>query len=192
MKIILIRHAKVLLDNKQKISASQMKAWVDEYNYAPIDKTKPTQELIALVENADVVLASSLSRASDSLDLIGVVPSEKNSLFDEIDLPSTNGTFIKLYAKTWLILLRLMMLSGFGKQSKVYKESKLRAIRASDYLIDLANVHESVALMGHGGMNWLLGKALLKSGWECVDQSGGNKNWGYKVYDYKDNKNEYS
>ena len=160
-----------------------MKAWVEEYNHAPIDKTKPNQEVIALVKNADVVLASSLSRASDSLDLIDVVPTEKNSLFDEIDLPSTNGTFLKLHTKTWLIILRFLMLSGFGKKSKVYKESKLRAIRASDYLIELAKKHKSIALMGHGGMNWLLGKALVKLGWECVEQGGGSKNWGYKVYD---------
>lgn len=183
MKIILIRHAKVLLDNKEKITASQMQAWVDEYNHAPIDKIKPNKELIALVKNVDVVLASNLTRTSDSLNLIAVVPSEKNSLFDEIDLPSTNGTFIKLHTKTWLIILRFLMLSGFGKKSKVYKDAKLRAIRASDYLVELAKQHKAIALMGHGGMNWLLGKVLVTLGWECVEQGAGSKNWGYKVYE---------
>ncbi len=160
-----------------------MKAWVEEYNHAPIDKTKPNQEVIALVKNADVVLASSLSRASDSLDLIDVVPTEKNSLFDEIDLPSTNGTFLKLHAKTWLRLLRLMMLLRIGKKSQVLVDAKERAKCGAKYLVGVAKENNTVVLMGHGGMNWLLGKALLKSGWECVEQGGGSKNWGYKVYD---------
>jgi len=182
LKIILIRHAKVLLDNTQKISSSQMNTWVEAYNHAPIDTTLPSKEVIHYIKGADVVLASSLSRTFDSLSVIEVEPTEKNSLFDEIDLPQAKGTWLKLSSKTWLLLLRLMMLAGFGKKSKVYTEAKQRAKRASEYLIHLANTHESVALMGHGGMHWLVSKELERRGWECVEQSGGSKNWGFKVY----------
>ncbi|NKQ40085.1 MAG: hypothetical protein HF962_00730 [Sulfurovum sp.] len=185
MKIILTRHAKVLLDNSQKITASQMNAWVVAYNHASIDTAPPSKEVIQYIKGADVVLASSLSRTTDSLEVIGVEPIEKNSLFDEISLAETKGTWLKLSSKTWLIILRLMMLAGFGKKSKVYKEAKLRAQKASAYLIDFANKHESVALMGHGGMHWLVGKELEKLGWECVEQSGGSKNWGYRIYEHR-------
>ena len=183
MKIILIRHAKVLLDNTQKITAFEMNTWVEAYNHAPIDITLPSKEVIRQIKGADVVLASSLSRTADSLAVIGVEPTEKNSLFDEIDLPQAKGTWLKLSSKTWLVLLRLMMLAGYGKKSKVYTEAKQRATEVSEYLIDLANKHESVALMGHGGMHWLMGKELERRGWECVEQGGGSKNWGYKVYE---------
>lgn len=185
MKITLIRHAKVLLDNQTKVSASQMKAWVDEYNHAPIDKTKPSQDLIALVQNANVLIASSLSRSNDSLGLIDVVPSEKNSLFDEVDLPSTNGTFIKFHAKIWLRLLRMMLLLRIGKKSQVLVDAKQRAKIGAEHLMALAKENGTVVLMGHGGMNWLLGKALAKLGWVCVEQRGGNQNWGYQVYEPK-------
>jgi len=183
MKIILIRHAKVLLDNTQKKTASQMNTWVEAYNHAPIDITLPSKEVVSHIKCADMVLASTLSRTSDSLVVIGVEPTEKNSLFDEIDLPEAKGTWVKLSAKTWLVLLRLMMLAGFGKKSKVYTEAKQRAKRASEYLVELAKKHESVALMGHGGMHWLVSKELERRGWECVEQSGGSKNWGFKVYE---------
>ena len=183
MKITLIRHAKVLLDSTKKITASQMNTWVEAYNHAPIDTTLPNQEIIQHIKSADIVLASSLSRTFDSLAVIDVVPTEKNSLFDEIDLPEAKGTWLKLSFKTWLVLLRLMMLAGFGKKSKVYTEAKQRAKEASEYLIHLANTHESVALMGHGGMHWLVGKELQILGWKCVKQGGGSKNWGYKVYE---------
>jgi len=160
-----------------------MNTWVEAYNHAPIDTTLPNQEVIHHIKGANMILASSLSRAADSLAVIGVEPREKNSLFDEIDLPEAKGTWLKLSSKTWLVLLRLMMLAGFGKKSKVYTEAKKRAKEASEYLIHLANTHESVALMGHGGMHWLVGKELESLGWKCVKQGGGSENWGYKVYE---------
>jgi len=183
MQIILIRHAKVLLDNTQKITASQMNIWVEAYNHAPIDIILPSKEVIRHIKEADVVLASSHSRAADSLAVIGVEPTEKNSLFDEIDLPEAKGTWLKLSSKTWLVLLRLVMLLGFGKKSKVYTKAKQRSKRASEYLVALSNKDESVALMGHGGMHWLVGKELERLGWKCVKQGGGSKNWSYKVYE---------
>jgi len=182
MKIILIRHAKVLLDSTKKITASEMNTWVEAYNHAPIDITLPRKEVISHIKGADIVLASNLSRTSDSLAVIDVEPTEKNSLFDEVVLPKAKGTWLKLSSKTWLVLLRLMMLAGFGKKSKVYTEAKHRATEASEYLIDLANKHESIALMGHGGMHWLVGKEFQRLGWKCVKQGGGSKNWGFKVY----------
>jgi len=124
MKIILIRHAKVLLDSTKKITASQMNTWVDAYNHAPIDTTLPSKEVIRHIKEANVLLASSLSRTSESLAVIDVESTEKNILFDEIALPEAKGTWLKLSSKTWLVLLRLMMLAGFGKKSKVYTEAK--------------------------------------------------------------------
>ena len=160
-----------------------MNTWVEAYNHAQIDITLPNQELISHIKGADMVLASSLSRTFDSLAVIDVVPREKNSLFDEIELPEAKGTWLKLSAKTWLLLLRLMILLGFGKKSKVYTEAKKRAKEASEYLIGLSNKHRSVALMGHGGMHWLVGKELERLGWKCVKQGGGSRNWGFKVYE---------
>ena len=100
MQIVLIRHAKVLLDSTKKITASEMNTWVEAYNHAPIDITLPSKEVVSHIKCADMVLASSLSRASDSLVVIGVEPTEKNSLFDEVALPEAKGTWLKLSSKT--------------------------------------------------------------------------------------------
>jgi len=159
-----------------------MNTWVEAYSHAPINTTLPKQEIIQHIKNAEVVLASSLSRTTNSLAIIGVEPTEKNSLFDEVALPEAKGTWLKLSSKTWLVLLRLMMLAGFGKKSKVYTEVKQRATEASEYLIDLANKHESIALLGHGGMNFLIGKELKAKGFKCTQKGGGNSNWSYKIY----------
>lgn len=182
MKIILIRHAKVLLDSTQKLTASQMKRWVERYNHAAIDTIVPSKKVIQHIKNADMVLASTHSRTSDSLAVIEVVPTEINSLFNEVALPEVNGDWLKLSPKMWLLILRLMMLLGFGKKSKLYTDAKQRAKNASAYLIDLAKQHESIALMGHGGTHWLMAKELDRLGWKCVEKNGGNRNWSYKVY----------
>jgi len=188
MKIILIRHAKVLIENTSKISASQMQTWVDSYNVSPIDTSLPEDEVVTLIKNAEMVLASGLSRTRDSLNLIDITPTLTHHLFDEAALPVARGEFLKLRPKSWLMVLRVMMLLGIGKNNHTFKDSKQRAKDASDYLIELSKEHDNVVLMGHGGMNWLMGKELISSGWECVGKSGGTKNWGYSVYEYEEKK----
>lgn len=183
-QIILIRHAKVLIDNKNKLKASQMRAWVDEYNHAPIDNTLPTQELITQIKSADILLASSLPRTRDSLAVIGVCAHEENALFDEAEIPEAKGNFLRLHPKHWLVILRLMMLVGIGKKSQSFKASKHRAKEAAGYLHTLSTQHENVVLMGHGGMNWLMGKALESLGWNLREKHGANANWSYKVYNF--------
>jgi len=181
-QIILVRHAKVLIHHNQRIPASQMRAWVEQYNQAPIDRTLPEGEVIEHIKTADVVLASSLSRSADSLDMIGVKAAEKNRLFDELDVPSSHGTLIKLSPKTWLVILRLLMLFGIGKNSKTFKVSKDRAKEATDYLLSLAQENQTIVLMGHGGMNWLLGRELEKLDYRILRKCNASKNWGYTVY----------
>ena len=41
--------------------------------------------------------------------------------------------------------------------------------------------HDNVVLVGHGGMNWLIGKVLINEGWELEGKSS-HANWGVKCY----------
>ena len=159
-----------------------MRACVEQYNQAPIDRTLPSDEVIEHIKTADVVLASSLSRSADSLDMIGVKATEKNRLFDELDVPSSHGSLIKLSPKTWLVILRLLMFFGIGKNSKSFTLSKRRAKKEAVYLVELAEENQTVVLMGHGGMNWLLGRELERLGFKLFDKKDASKNWGYTVY----------
>jgi len=183
MTITLIRHAKVLAKEDTKLYASEMPQWVEYYNTAPIDETLPKSEVIQHIKSANVVVASSLSRTHDSLALLGVEPSVRDSIFDEVEVPEGKIPYIKLYPRQWLVILRLMMFVGIGKRSSSLKASKSRAVQAANELIVLTQSNENVALMGHGGMNWLIAKALEKEGWNCVEDGHSSKNWGYKVYE---------
>jgi len=183
MTITLIRHAKVVINQRTKISAFEMKAWVEEYDHAFVSHEVPHETIIKHLKHADVVLASGLSRTKESLDLIGVKAQEYNSLFDEIALPTFENDSIKLYPKHWLRLLRFMLIFPGGKKHQILVKSRQRAKMAAMYLDRLVDEHQNVSLMGHGGMNWLMGKALEKLGWKCVQNAQSTKNWGYKVYE---------
>jgi len=181
--ITLIRHAKVLADEHQKMYASQVPKWVEHYNTAPVATTLPDEQVIQQIKNANVVAASALSRTYDSLALLDIKPDITDALFNEAEVPSGKIPFVKLYPSQWLVVLRVMMLVGIGKGSGSFKASKARAAEATKILIKLAYQHENVALMGHGGMNWLMGKVLEYEGWECIQNTQSSKNWGYKVYE---------
>jgi broad specificity phosphatase PhoE len=183
MTITLIRHAKVLATEDKKLYASEVPKWVKHYNEAPIEETLPKDAVIRQIKRANVVVASSLSRTYDSLALLGVEPSVRDSVFDEAEVPFGKIPYIKLYPRQWLVVLRLMMLVGMGKGSSSFKASKSRAVKAENDLITLAQSKQNIALMGHGGMNWLIAKVLEKEGWSCVEDVYSSKNWGYKVYE---------
>jgi len=180
-QITLIRHAKVDSDNSQKIDAHSLQIWVDEYNIAPIHtENLPAQETIALVQSADIVLTSTLRRASDSAKVLGVEVYEQNKLFNEADIPKVNIPYLKLKPKIWLVILRLMLLLGLGKKDASLKASKAQAKKAAQRLLEFSAEHEHVVLVGHGGMNWLIRQVLVKKGWK-LEGKGSHENLGVSV-----------
>ena len=180
-QITLIRHAKVDIDNSKKINSLLLKTWIDAYDTAPIHtESLPSKETVALVQNANVVLTSTLRRAIDSAKVLGVEVDEKNELFNEADIPEVNMPYVKLKPKSWLVILRLMLLFGLGKKDASLKASKKQAMLAVEHLLSLSEEHENIVLVGHGGMNWLIGKALVKKGWELEGKMS-HENWGATI-----------
>ena len=181
-QITLIRHAKVDIDNSQKINASSLSKWVEEYDSAPIHtESLPTKETIKHVQSADVVLTSTLKRAIDSAKVLGVEIHESHSIFNEAGIPKINIPLLKLKPKTWLVILRLMLLLGLGKKDSSLNASKAQAREAAKKLATLFDEHDNVVLVGHGGMNWLIGKQLIKEGW-ILDGKVSHENWGTTVF----------
>ena len=181
-QIILIRHAKVDIDNSKKVDAKALQKWIELYDHAPILKESlPTKETITLAQDADVVLTSTLRRAIDSAKVLGVEVSEENSLFNEALIPNMSVPYLKFRPKTWLVILRLLLFVGLGKKDTSLKASKTQAKNAAIHLETLTNEHETVVLVGHGGMNWLIGKVLIQSGWIQEGKSG-HGNWGTSLF----------
>lgn len=180
-QIILLRHAKVEIDNSETIASVSLKKWVEVYDAAEIDaNSKPSPSVHDMVQNADLLVTSTLRRAIDSATLLDRAIDESNALFNEAKVPEANIPFFKLKPKTWLGILRLLLLLGLGKKDTSLKASKKQAKEASLRLLKLSEKYDSVVVVGHGGMNWLIRKMLMKKGW-VSEGKGSHENWGVTV-----------
>jgi phosphohistidine phosphatase SixA len=180
-QIILLRHAKVDVANSTPMGSHDLQGWVYEYDYGSIDeKNLPDEETIALANSADVALTSTLRRAKDSAKVLGVSVHEESALFNEALIPEANIPLLKLKPKTWLVILRVMLLLGLGKKDTSLKTSKEQAKKAAEKLLLYTKENEKVLLVGHGGMNWLIRKRLEQLGWKLQGKSS-NKHWGVTI-----------
>ncbi len=169
------------MDNSQKIHASKLQDWVKKYDISGICKdSKPTQKTIELAQGSDVVLTSSLKRTQLSAKMLSLNIDEENSLFNEAKIPKIDIPFLKLPPMRWLLIIRVLSFFSFGKIGLSLKESKLQAQQASLKLLVFSNKYNKVLLFGHGGMNWLIRKELLKDGWRLKEKPS-NKNWGTTI-----------
>jgi len=179
--ITLIRHAPVIADWDTRLSASELAEWIARYDTALIDTIPPEPSVYEIVEKADWIIASSLSRTADSLAVLDVAADERNALFDEAPIPSGKGKWLRLRPMQWLMYYRLLWMAGLLRGDASFSAVRQRAQKAAEYLIDRAQMHGTLVLMGHGGMNHLIGRVLRQKGWE-LQQKGGVKNWATVRY----------
>ena len=177
-EIYLIRHGKVDIDNSKRIYVHEIKQWVDAYDTAPLDPNSiPTHNLHTLITHVDLVISSQKRRSIDSIKLLGRVTYESHSSFDEAKIPDSSIPFVKLKPKSWLSLLRILQMMGLGRTNSTLIASKKEAEKAVDFLITCLARHNTIAVVGHGGMNWLISKRLQKLGWN-IEGKPMHHNWG--------------
>jgi hypothetical protein len=94
-----------------------------------------------------------------------------------VAIPNLKMPFFRFTLKTWLIILRVLLLFRIKIDGISLSDASNRAKVASKYLILLTYEYDTVVLIGHGGMNWLMKKALLKDGWK-LEGKASFKNFG--------------
>ncbi len=182
MTLTLIRHAPVIADWDIRLSSSQLRGWITDYDTAPIDTTPPDAAVQEILQQADYIVASNLSRTHDSLAVLGFTPDMTDPLFDEAPIPSSDGHWLRLKPNQWLVWYRILWMLGLLRGDASFRAVRTRAQKAADRLIALAEEHGDVVLMGHGGINHLIGRVLRRRGWS-VEEKGGVKNWGFWRYE---------
>ncbi len=159
--------------------------WINSYNDSSLSASSvPTDSVLAYANECNAIISSSLKRSIDSANALD---SEKyflsESLFIEAGLPSTNGSFLKLYPNHWAVLFRFLWLFGYSNNSESFKEAKLRANTATNKLVVLAQEYEQVLFVGHGFFNRLIVKELMKRGW-LGSKNPGSGYWSIDTYAY--------
>jgi len=183
VKIVLIRHAEVDIDKNSFAYAYELKKWLDIYNSAEIKRDFISKtEISNIFESSDKIFCSSLKRSCDSVALYGKNPDEKSELFNEVGLPYANLGLVKLPLVLWAVIFRVMWIFGYKNNGESLQKAKIRAKKGADKLISSCDKDGTVTLLGHGLINILIGKELLKQGWKSQEKMR-SANWAYGVFE---------
>ena len=82
-KIILMRHGQPKLAATDKMSALEMKDWIEQYDSSDITKHPVPEASKRLAATAKVIVSSNLPRALTSVQALGLKPALVDGLFRE-------------------------------------------------------------------------------------------------------------
>jgi len=182
MTITLIRHAPVIAEWDVRLRIDDLPAWIETYDEAPVDTTSPDSAVFEAVSGAGWIVASSLRRTRDSLEVLGFAPDETDALFDEAPVPQGRIGWLRLRPMQWLMYFRIRALLGWLLPQSDMRQLSRRAADAAEHLVIRANEHEKVVLMGHGALNHFIGKSLIQKGWKRSGKNG-LENWSFSMYE---------
>jgi broad specificity phosphatase PhoE len=158
MQIILYRHAEPAVSINEKIRGCDFAQGVKRYNESGIKTIKDIQG------KEKVVYTSDLLRSIETGQMIG----EKiitTPLLREAGIPLIKFPAISLEGQYWLIITRILWLLGVKTGCESFSEAKVRAKQTVDWFENILSKEERFLAVGHGFINRLIKKELLKRGW---------------------------
>jgi len=185
VKIVILRHGKPKIETHGRLNAIDFGQWVADYNRAGLDdRSAPSPDAIAQAKACSVVVCSHLPRSIESATALDVKHIElQDALFRECDMPYADWNYPKLSVLGWSFVFRILQVAGYSSHAESFKEARQRAYDCALRLSELAKKYESVLFVGHGSLNWLLAKKLLRMGWVGPSHAG-RKHWEFGVYRY--------
>lgn len=166
MQIILVRHGRPDHAAAPWSTPVGMKTWVERYNAANVIAGERPDALRRLADSSGAVVCSSLMRCVESrAHLSCECRHEPDPLFAEAHLPYPDWAYPLMPSRFWRITFRTAWFFGFASHTEPVSESKQWASAAADKLIELAETHGSVLLIGHKIMNALIATQLRRRGW---------------------------
>ncbi len=187
MEISLIRHGKSMFTEINRIQCKDFKDWVEKYNYSGVfeENSYPT-ETLKTITTANFIIASDLKRSVESANLLNPnLEAISVPLFRETELPTPLTKFggLKLNPSFWAVILRCLWFCGYSRGCESLSNAKYRAKKASELLVEYAQIHTSVVLVGHGFFNMLIAKELLNRGWKGKSKTS-SKHWSCTTYSF--------
>ncbi|AYG43692.1 histidine phosphatase family protein [Pseudomonas sp. Leaf58] len=175
-----MRHGQPELGATDKMSALDMKKWIEQYDQSEITKQPVPDASLQLAATATVIVSSSAPRALSSLQALGLQPTLVDALFCEAQLPYARWKLPRLSPFTWAFILRVLWLCGYSRHVESVDTARVRARMAAQRLQSLAS-EGPVLLVGHGVMNRMIAKQLTADGWTRQARNG-SQYWSAAVY----------
>lgn len=182
--ILIGRHGKPALSRKIYLSSNEYRLWWQKYDEGTISPNqKVPRKLLNAVSRCAKIVASPLPRALDTAKAVaGEREIEVDEIFVEAPLPPPPlPDFFKIRPKFWGFIARCTWYIGFHGDSESHDEAKIRAGKAANKLVEIAQSEGSVALLAHGWFNRMMRPYLKAQGYICV-YDGGDWHWSYRVY----------
>jgi broad specificity phosphatase PhoE len=181
IRITLLRHGKPAFELKGNIRGEDLGEVARSYDLSGIVDTPPS-ETVTVVQGAPFVVCSHLKRSLESARALGFSDVRvTDKLFGETAIPHFARGAIPLPVSVWIVALRLMWLLGFSRNGESLTNTRKRANHAAARLVELAEEHQDVLLVGHGLMNHFIAKELRKCGWHGPSRLSRGY-WGFGSY----------
>jgi broad specificity phosphatase PhoE len=167
MQITLARHGKPNLQLDSWVAPMAMRDWLQHYDQAGIVDDEVPAATLMQANAARLLVSSPLPRCVQSAERLAAGRSFlREALFCEAELPYPHWLYPSLPPLAWDTLFRLAWFYGLTALARPRRRTTLRAREAAQRLIELARMHDSVLLVGHGLMILLIARELLALGWQ--------------------------
>lgn len=189
MKITLVRHGRPQHNleelGSRRFIPAELGQLVSLYIGSGIDRSLlPSDALIHHARQCRRIVCSDLKRSIESSELLGQADRhECHDVFREVDIPYFYWKFPRLKLISWVYIMRILWFAGFSRNGEPIRQTRQRLAAATQLLINEAQAHDSVMLVGHGFVNHFISKNLLAAGWQGA-QKPGQQYWDYTVYEY--------
>ena len=166
MNILLMRHGPPDFDASRWLHRHELQALLTEYANARVT-AEPTPAARALAASSEVgaVVSSTLARSIDSARALGHGDALPLPGLDEAELPCPARSRWPLPYGVAVPLLRIGWFAGWSPNAATLRETRTRARGAVPRLVDLARAHGTVLVVGHGIVNGLVARELVRAGW---------------------------
>ena len=184
--VILARHGRPALSRKIRLNAEQYRQWWATYEVGGIAPDQvPPAALRAISDRAGFVIASSRLRSVETArTLTHGRDFAQDPIFVEAPLPPPSlPGWIRLSPIVWGFLARSrwwFFNRHDGGESRV--EAQTRADEAARQLAALAAGGHDVLVVAHGFFNLMIGRALKRQGWRCIENQG-HRYWSARRFE---------
>lgn len=174
--IVLARHGEPALSRKCRLTSSQYREWWGRYELGGLlAGQSPPAHVLEAARKAGVILSSTRLRSIETAKALAADRDvRRDVLFIEAPLPPPGfPDLIRLKPRTWGVISRFWWwFFGHHEGQETRREAQARADKAADLLVSHAARGEDVLLVAHGFFNTMIGLALRRRGWRCVEDRG--------------------
>ena len=184
--VILARHGKPALSRRRMLSADEYREWWADYEIGGLAEGQtPPAPLKRAAERAGFIIASTRLRSVDTARAVAAGRAfAEDALFIEAPLPPPHWPgWLKLSPRVWGFVSRFWWWwFNHHDQQETRAQAQVRADEAARQLIELAASGQDVLVVAHGFFNTMVGLALRRRGWRCVED-GGFRYWAARRFE---------